>query len=236
VPSYSETDRQRMSEMAAAPVGTEADRQNEASGAETATFPFVTSLALWLGAFATFLLLPGLSRRLLDRALPMWQVVLRSLAPALLIAVVQTVAVLAVLTAIGISPVSPLSVGVVAFAGAVMFAALHQALLTALGARIGRIASIVLMVLQVVTLVGIVPVQTAPELLQSVGSLMPLSIVTQGLVHAALGGSLVSTTGTLLAILAWAVVSLVVTFAVSRGARLAHRSEHVSIGAVPAAA
>lgn len=237
VPSYSEAERQRMSEMAAAPVGTEAERQNEANGADTATFPFVTALALWLGAFGTFLLLPGLSRRLLDRALPMWKVVLRSLAPALLIAVVQTVAVLAVLTAIGISPVSPVSVGVVAFAGAVMFAALHQALLTALGDRIGRIASIVLMVLQVVTLVGIVPMETAPALLQSVGSLMPLSIVTQGLVHAALGGTLVSTTGTLLAILAWAAVSLVVTFAASRGARLAQRSSHVSIvGAAPAAA
>jgi putative membrane protein len=91
-------------------------------------------------------------------------------------------------------------------------------------------------VLQVVTLVGIVPVETAPGLLQSVSSLMPLSIVTQGLVHAALGGTLTSTSGTLLAILAWAAVSLVVTLAVSRGARLARRSEHVSIGAVPAAA
>ena len=36
---------------------------------------------------------------------------------------------------------------------------------------------------------GIVPVETAPALLQSVSALMPLSIVTQGLVHAALGGT-----------------------------------------------
>ncbi|GAA4527400.1 YhgE/Pip domain-containing protein [Brachybacterium paraconglomeratum] len=236
VPSYSETERTRMGEMAAAPVGTEVERQNEANGADTATFPFVTALALWLGAFGTFLLLPALRRSLLDRALPMRRVVLRSLAPALLIAVVQTIAVLAVLTAIGISPVSPLSVGLVAFAGAVMFAALHQMLLTLLGDRIGRISSIVLMVLQVVTLVGIVPVQTAPELLQSIGSLMPLSIVTQGLVHAALGGSLVSTSSTLLAILAWAAVSLLLTLVASRRARFARRSVRVGGRAVPAAA
>ena len=236
VPSYSETERTRMGEMAASPVGTSAERQNEANGADTATFPFVTALALWLGAFGTFLLLPALSRPLLDRALPMWQVVLRSLAPALLIAVVQTVAALAVLTGIGISPVSPLTVGVVAFAGAVMFAALHQGLLTVLGARIGRIASIVLMVLQVVTLVGIVPVETAPALLQSVSALMPLSIVTQGLVHAALGGTLVSTSSTLLAILAWGAVSLLLTLAASRRARLADRSEHVGARALPALA
>ena len=231
VPSYSESERKRMGEMASAPVGTTADRQNEANGADTATFPFVTALALWLGAFGTFLLLPALSRRLLDRALPMWHVVLRSLAPALLIAVVQTVAVLAVLTAVGIAPVSPVSVGVIAFAGAVMFAALHQGLLALLGDRIGRISSIVLMVLQVVTLVGILPVQTAPPLLQSISSLMPLSIVTEGLVHSALGGSLVSTTSTLLAILAWALISLLVTLAASRGARRADRSLRVRAGA-----
>ena len=140
------------------------------------------------------------------------------------------------LTGIGISPVSPLTVGVVAFAGAVMFAALHQGLLTVLGARIGRIASIVLMVLQVVTLVGIVPVETAPALLQSVSALMPLSIVTQGLVHAALGGTLVSTSSTLLAILAWGAVSLLLTLAASRRARLADRSEHVGARALPALA
>ncbi|AXK45101.1 YhgE/Pip domain-containing protein [Brachybacterium saurashtrense] len=236
IPTYSESERTRMGEMAASPVGTEVQRQNEADGADTATFPFVTALALWLGAFASFLLLPALRRALLDRALPMWRVVLRSLAPALLIAVVQAVAALALLTGIGIAPVSPLAVGLVALAGAVMFAALHQALLTVLGARIGRIASIVLMVLQVVTLVGIVPVETAPALLQDVGALMPLSIVTQGLVHAALGGTLVSTSSTLLSILAWAAISLLLTLVASRGARRADRSEHVGARALPATA
>src|SRR5699024_3568225 len=68
VPTYSAQERARMGEMAAAPVGTDAERQNEAGGADTATFPFVTGLALWLGAFGTFLLLPALRHRLLDRA------------------------------------------------------------------------------------------------------------------------------------------------------------------------
>ena len=235
VPSYTEDERSQMSEMAASPVETSLERENQASGATTATFPFVTALALWLGAFASFLLLPALSRRLLDRAVPMWQVVLRSLAPAVLIAVVQTVAVLAVITAIGISPVSPLSVGVLAFAGAVMFAALHQALMALLGDRIGRIASIVVMTLQVVTLVGIVPLETAPGLLQSISGLMPLSIVTQGLVHAALGGTLVSTSSTLLAILAWAAVSVVLTMFGSRTARRVDRTEWATAKALPAA-
>ena len=217
-------------------MNTSSTRENEAAGASTATFPFVVALALWLGAFASFLLLPALSRRLLDGAVPMTQVVLRSLLPALLLGVIQTVAALGVLTAIGVAPVSPVTVGVVALAGAVMFAALHQALLALLGDRIGRIVSIVVMVLQVVTLVGLLPVETAPPLLQAVSGFMPLSIVTEGLVHGALGGSVTSTSGTLLAIAAWALVSVVLTLLGSRTARRADRSERALATALPASA
>ncbi|MCT1775242.1 YhgE/Pip family protein [Brachybacterium sp. p3-SID957] len=238
VPTYTESERQRMAEMGAEPITSVSERHNEAAGASTATFPFVVALALWLGAFASFLLLPALSGRLLDRALPMWQVALRSLAPAAVIAVVQAVAVLAVITATGVNPVSPLGVGVVALAGAVMFAALHQALLTVLGNRIGRIVSVLLLVLQAVALVGIVPVQTAPPLLQSVSSLMPLTIVSQGLVHAALGGAVTSLWSVLGSILVWALVALVVTLVAARGARSSRRFDRApaATGMVPAAA
>jgi putative membrane protein len=219
MPTYSTSDRKTMSDMGAQPIESFSHRDNEAAGADTATFPFVLSLALWLGAFGTFLLLPALSKKLLASAVPMWQVVLRSLLPGLIVAVVQTVAVLALLTGIGIDPISPLAVGLVSLSGAIMFAAFHQALLSLFGERVGRIASIVLMVLQVVILAGILPLQTAPQLLQDLSGLMPLSIVSQGLVHASLGGSLTSTTVTLLSILAWFAISLIITLVFSRGAR-----------------
>ena len=219
VPTYSESQREGMSEMGAKPIATDLNRDNEADGAATATFPFVAALALWLGAFGAFLLLPSLSPRLLKQALPMRAVALRSLLPFLGIALAQSILVLAVLTALGIAPVSPLSVGLVALAGAAMFMAFHQALLTLLGERVGRITSILVMVLQVVALVGILPVETAPPALQAVSDFMPLSLVTEGLVHAALGGSLVTTSGVLGEILVWALGSVAVTLLASRGAR-----------------
>lgn len=237
VPSYSEDERDRMSAQAASPVDTEADRENEASGATTAIFPFVVGLALWLGAFAAALLLPALSRKLMDRAMPMWKVALRSLLPALAVAAAQTVAVLAVITAIGISPVSPLAVAVVALAGAVMFAMLHQALMVLCGNRVGRLLSVILVVLQVVALVGILPIETAPPALESIAGFMPLTIVTEGLTHAALGGSLVSTLGTLGSILVWAGISLVITLVAARGARRVDgRRAAAPSGAEPVAA
>ncbi|UYG16348.1 YhgE/Pip domain-containing protein [Brachybacterium huguangmaarense] len=219
MPSYTESERTAMSDMGAQPVTSLSSRENQAHGASTATFPFVVALALWLGAFGSFLLLPALSRRFLDAAMPMWMVALRSLLPALALGVVQTVAVLGVITAIGVKPVSALGVGVISLAGAVAFAALHQALLALLGNRVGRIASIVVMVLQVVVLAGILPLQTAPELLQSISAFMPISIVSTGLIHAALGGTLVSTSSTLLALAGWTAASIIVTLVASRSAR-----------------
>lgn len=221
MPTYSASERSAMSDMAAEPVTSIADRQNQADGAATATFPFVAALALWLGAFGSFLLVPALSRRLLDAAMPMSGVVLRSLLPTLAIGLVQAVAVLAVITAIGIRPVSALGVGVLTLAGAAAFAALHQALVVLLGGRVGRVASLVIMVLQVVALAGILPLQTAPPLLQSLSALMPITILSKGLTHAALGGALVSTSATLLALAAWGAGSVAVTLLASRNARSA---------------
>ncbi|GAB2543707.1 YhgE/Pip family protein [Brachybacterium huguangmaarense] len=228
VPTYAESERQSMSEVGAQPVTSVATRQNEADGAATAVFPFVVALALWLGAFGSFLLLPALSRRFLDAAMPMWKVVLRSLLPGIGLGLVQTVAVLAVITAIGVRPVSALGVAVLAFAGAIAFAAFHQALLAVLGNRVGRIASIVVMVLQVVVLAGILPLQTAPPVLQAASSFMPITILSEGLVHAALGGALVSTSSTLLALAAWTGVSIVATMIASRSARSVDRARLVT--------
>lgn len=107
-------------------------------------------------------------------------------------------------------------------AGAAVFAALHQALVVLLGGRVGRVASLVIVVLQVVALAGILPLQTAPPLLQSLSALMPITILSKGLTHAALGGALVSTSATLLALAAWTLGSLAVTLLASRNARSAH--------------
>ena len=90
--------------------------------------------------------------------------------------------------------------------------------------------------LQAVALVGIVPVQTAPPLLQSVSDLMPLTVVSQGLVHAALGGQVTSLGSVLGSILAWALIGVVVTLVATRNARSSRRTGHAAVGMVPAAA
>ena len=238
VPSYSEAEKDRMAQMGSEPITVASQRDNEVNGGATATMPFAVALALWLGAFATFLVLPALSQRFLDAALPMPLVVLRSLLPALIIGVAQAVLALVGVAIFGVEPVSWLSIITIALSGALMFAAFHQAVLALLGGMAGRVVSMLLAAVQVVVLAGILPLETAPPVLQAISGVLPLTIVNQGMVHASMGGSVVTTSGTLGMIAVWGVVSIVVSMIAARSARMLHPGSPVAKGhqPVPAAA
>lgn len=218
-PSYSESERKHLSEVSTKAVTLSTSRENEADGGAVATFPFVAALGLWLGAFGIFLVWPALRERLLDSALPMWSVALRSLLWPLAIAALQALLVIGLLIAFGVPVASLASVAAITIAAALCFAIVHQMLLTVFGVRVGRTVSIIVLVLQVVALVGILPLESAPSLLQSLTAFMPLTVASQGLVSAALGGAIVSTGATLAELALFAVASFVLTLVFSRGAR-----------------
>ncbi|MDO5644862.1 MAG: YhgE/Pip domain-containing protein [Dermabacter sp.] len=220
VPTYTDEERAQLAATSAEAVSLDAVREHEVNGGSTATFPFAAALGLWLGAFGIFLLWPALRPRLVDSALPMWRVALASLIPAVIAAAVQAVLVLGMLVAFGVQVRSLVAVAAVTLTSAVVFAAVHQMLLTVFGVKLGRIISVIVLVLQVVALVGIVPLETAPPLLQSLTALMPLTVATQGLVHAALGGAIITTGGTLGLLALFGLVSFALTLVASRGARL----------------
>lgn len=219
VPSYSETERKHLSEVSTKAVTLSTTRENEADGGAVATFPFVAALGLWLGAFGIFLVWPALRERFLDSALPMWRVALRSLLWPLVVAACQALLVIGLLVAFGVPVASLASVAAITVAAALCFAIVHQMLLTVCGVRVGRVVSIIVLVLQVVALVGILPLESAPSLLQSLTAFMPLTVASQGLVSAALGGAIVSTGTTLAELALFAVVSFALTLVFSRGAR-----------------
>lgn len=60
-----------------------------------------------------------------------------------------------------------------------MFAALNQAFVAALGHKRGWMASIAFAVLQAVSLGGLVPADTAPALIRSVGGALPVPLAAQ---------------------------------------------------------
>ncbi|MCT1708334.1 YhgE/Pip domain-containing protein [Dermabacter hominis] len=219
VPSYSESERTHLAEVSTKAVTLSTSRENEADGGAVATFPFVAALGLWLGAFGIFLVWPALRERFLNSALPMWRVALLSLLWPLVLAALQALLVIGLLVVFGVPVASLASVAAITIAAALCFAIVHQMLLTVFGARVGRVVSIIVLVLQVVSLVGILPLESAPSLLQSLTAFMPLTVASQGLVSAALGGAIVSTGTTLAELALFAAVSFAVTLVFSRGAR-----------------
>lgn len=220
VPTYDKDERSKLAKTSSQAIAVESNRENAANGGATATFPFIAGLALWVGAFGTFLVLPALSRRLMNRAMPMSLVALRTLLPALGIGVLQAALVLGISALAGIKPASVLGVVAVALVASLAFAAVHQMLMTVFGSRIGRIASVVVLVLQVVVLAGILPIESAPPLLQSLNNVMPLSIASQGFTHASLGGAITRTSTVLIELTLTLFVSFAITLVAARNKRV----------------
>lgn len=220
IPTYDEAQRAKLSEASTSAVVVDSARLNEVNGGATATFPFAAAIGLWLGAFGTFLIWPALNRRFLDSAIPMWLVVVNSLLPALVVSLIQALLIMIAMAIFGVNVQSPISAFTVVIAAAVTFTLVQHMLLTVLGNKLGRVVSLLVLVLQAVTLAGILPLASAPELLQTINVFMPMNIATQGLMHTSLGGSVLTTTTVLIKLAIFSAISFTIALIASRKARL----------------
>jgi putative membrane protein len=76
--------------------------------------------------------------------------------------------------------------------------------------------SIVFAVLQAVSLGGLVPVDTAPALIQSLSGFLPVSLAAEGIADLTLGGRVGSATGSAVGLLVWGAAALAVTALAAR--------------------
>lgn len=211
VPSYSDAEAERLAETAVRPV--------EASGASDELFnasgvPLFAGLALWAGAFASFLVLAPLWRRSRDAARGVGGIVLRSALPAAAIGAAQgLVAGLVLPPLLGYDAAQWLGfLGLAVLAG-VSFSLLCQGLSALLGG-FGRFLAFALLV--VAFAVGVV--STAPPLLQAVGDASPIGALFSGFQSVAMGAAGAGSAAWLLAL--WGVGGLVLTaLAVGRARR-----------------
>lgn len=182
IPSYTEDERETLADVVAAPIVAEGSSGGLSFG--TTGVPFFAALALWLGAFASFLVLLAVPKRALGSTRPSALLAFRAWLPGALVGVVQGVLVAAIL-----QPLMQLDVAgwfgfaaVAALAG-VAFASTNQALNAVLGGA-GRFISMIV----ALVLIGTSIIATAPAVLDSTVELLPLqpalnafqSIVTGG--------------------------------------------------------
>lgn len=183
LPSYDAGQRTNLASVASQPVG---QKQSGTTAFGTSSVPLFASVALWLGAFASFLVLQAISRRALLTSRAAGLIASDGLLPAAAIGVVQGVLVAAIM-----QPAMQLSVGAwfgfagVAAAAAVCFAAVNHGLVALLGG-LGRFLSMLVVVITLAS--GIV--STAPGFFDSVTAWLPTSpaiTALQGVVDGSAG-------------------------------------------------
>jgi putative membrane protein len=168
IPSYSTSERETLAEVVATPVVAEGSGTGLSFG--TGGVPFFAALALWLGAFASFLVLLALPKRALGSTRPSTLLALRAWIPGAIVGVVQGVLVAGIL-----QPLMNLDLGswigfaVVAALAGIAFASTNQALNAVLGGA-GRFLSMIVALI----LIGTSIIATAPALLDATVGFLPL--------------------------------------------------------------
>ena len=179
IPDVAPAERSDLAAIVARPVVSEESLLRPAS-ATTVLAPGVAALALWLGAFATYLARRALPAHALG-ATSAGRAVLAGWWPAAVLGLAQGGLLLAVLGMLGAELASPLTTTAFLLTTAAAFAAVNQALVAALGTVRGWVVSVVLVVLQAVPVVGLVPDGTPPTGLGLLAGALPVPLAADGL-------------------------------------------------------
>lgn len=202
LPSYTDEERSSLAGVVADPV-TDGSEATTLFG--SASTPFFASVALWLGALATFLVLGAFSTRALSSTRSSLRVAVSSSVPALLIGVVQGFAVALVMAFVaGMDVGTWIGFTLMSMLAGVSFAAVNQGLVALLGG-IGRFISM----LMVVFSLGAGIVSTVPAVFDDVLDFVPLSTALDGMQAIVNGTS--GAAGAAVALVLWAAFGLLLT-------------------------
>ncbi len=177
-------------------------------------------MALWLGAFVTYLLRPAIPAWMLARPRSAGAVAFGGLRPGLLIGAVQVVLLYGALLLLGVDLRSPVLAFVLMMLTAGSFVAVNQALVATLGRRRGWLVSIAFAGVQIVSLGGVIPLDTAPAPLRFLNTVLPMPQAADGLTATVLDGP-GSLAGAVFVLLLWGAGAFAVTtFAARRAQRM----------------
>lgn len=168
IPSYSASDRETLADVVATPVVTDGSSGGLAFG--TNGVPFFAALALWVGAFASFLVLRALPQRALGSTRPSTLLAVRAWVPGAVVGVLQGVLVAAILQPLmALDAAGWAGFAAVAALAGIAFASTNQALTAVFGGA-GRFMSMVVALI----LIGTSIIATAPAALHASVAFLPL--------------------------------------------------------------
>ncbi|WP_448631034.1 YhgE/Pip domain-containing protein [Cellulomonas soli] len=181
VPTYTQDEADALATVLGTPVVADPGEQDSLFG--STTVPFLATVALWLGALATFVVIGAVSRTTLGSTRPSLVITLQQFAPGALVGTLQGLAITAVMAgALDLSPGGWAVFAAVAVLAGVAFAAVNQGLVAVLGGT-GRLVSVVVAVVGLATAV----ISTVPSLVVDVAGVLPLNAALDGLQGVVLG-------------------------------------------------
>ncbi|NUR73261.1 MAG: YhgE/Pip domain-containing protein [Hamadaea sp.] len=230
IPGYDADDRATRSGVLGDLVALQRDTRHAAATYGVGFAPYFLSLALWVGAMLTYMLLRPLTRRHAISGAPAWRVAYAGFVPAAVVGTAQAIVLYLVLRyALGLIPVHPLGTLGLLVATSLTFTAILQMLGAVLGTP-GRLVALALLMLQLTSSGGTYPVQTSPGFFQALHPWLPMTYVIGALRRLTVGGSL-SSVGVALAVLAsfgFACFALT-AYAARRSRRLTLRTLHPTL-------
>jgi putative membrane protein len=205
VPSYTDDQRSQIVTVVTTPVQVGAEATSLANVA-TSLIPLVLALTLWLGTFMMFLTRsPGPTGPAWAQATARRRV-LFGLLPAFLVGLLLATIVLGLLALSGIFIGSLPGLAGLAVLGALAFAAVNQALVAMFGA-VGRMVSLAFLAIQSAALGGLVPIETAPGLVQLLNGFLPVPQFVTAASRLLLDGS-GNVTGACVVLVGWSVLAV----------------------------
>ena len=190
IPDDPESLRTQRADVIAAPVVVTDTDVAQAEGFGEGFAPFFISLALFVGALITWLLLRPVPTRALAAPVSGGRIAWAGLWPALLIGAGQVVVMLGVVK-LGLGMHTDNLVGLVAFAMLVSatFIALQQAIIALAGPAAGKVVVLAILMLQLASSGGTYPVPVTADFFQAIHPWLPMSYAVTGLRQLITGGA-----------------------------------------------
>ncbi|MGA1836777.1 YhgE/Pip family protein [Herbiconiux sp. 11R-BC] len=208
IPSYTTAQQDTISTVVANPVVTQKSDIAALPSPAAAIAAVAVPLALWIGAFAVYLLLVPFTRRALASTASTFRVVTGALAPALLLGLVQAVVVAVVMFFVGADPAHLAGSVLFSLFLSAVFVMLHQGLVALFG-QAGRLLSLGLIVVQVAAAAVIIPNGLSSPLYTGLSTVLPLAHAITGMQALIGGGSLAVVAREAVVLLVFAAVGLV---------------------------
>ncbi|MGQ4536822.1 YhgE/Pip family protein [Dermabacteraceae bacterium P13264] len=215
VPSYSAREQQHLSNVASEPVDSNFAREHHLNTFGQGLAPLFTSLSLWIGGMAIFLMMPPFSERAIERGLPFWRVTAGGLLPAYALGVAQALVAASIIHYVIGMPIKHLGLFyLIAIATSIVFVGVNHGLSAVFG-PVGKFIGLCLVALQVAGAGGTYPIGTAPSFIQAVHPYLPISHTVNAF-RGAIGGGWINPQADFTEMAIWFLVALMLSLIGSR--------------------